>query len=216
MSATLTYVRINLTRILLIVSAASALATWYFVSPEVDAIFNEINIWNINITTFTLFSGLITISLRYIRGIQQRSSDVWPFQAYALILIVAWVILGQSFGMYSDTYQTAFLSTKITLHIAILGQLIYFYVSGAYRTFRVKTLRTAALALSAVLIIICNAPWIQNTFSGVGEISYWLLNNPLTGGSRAVVITGAIGAIVLGLRTLLGLEKGAMRVTEGE
>jgi hypothetical protein len=118
--------------------------------------------------------------------------------------------------MYSDAYQTAFLSTKITLHIAILGQLIYFYVSGAYRTFRLKSLRTAALALSAVLIILANAPWIQNPFPIVGEFAYWLLNNPNMAGSRAIVITGAIGAIVLGLRVLLGLERGAMRVTEGE
>jgi hypothetical protein len=216
MSATLTYIRINLTRVLLVVTAVSALATWYLSSPQVDTVFNEINIWNINITTFTLFSGLITICIRYVRGVTQRSANTWPFQAYALILIFVWIIMGQIFGMYSDTYQTVFLSTKITLHIAILGQIIYFYTSGAYRTFRIKSLRTAALALSAVLIIAANAPWLQNPFPAIGDMAYWLLNNPQTGGYRAIVITGAIGAVVLGLRVLLGLEKGAMRVTEGD
>jgi len=216
LSATLTYIRINLTRFLLILAAASALGTWYFASPEVAAVFNEINIWNINITTFTLFTGVITISMRYIRGITQRNSDVWPFQAYALALILVWVIMGQIYGMYSDTYQTAFLSTKITLHIAILGQLIFFYVSSAYRTFRMKTLRTFALAGSAVLILVMNAPFVQNAFPDANAISYWLLNNPNMGGSRAVMITGAVGAVVLGARVLLGIEKGALRVTEGE
>lgn len=216
MSATITYIRINLTKILLLVSALSALATWYFTSSEVAAVFNEINLWNINITTFTLFTGVLTISMRYIRNIRQRTSEVWPFQAYALVLIVAWVVMGQIYGMYSDTYQTAFLSTKITLHIAILGQLIYFYVSAAYRQFRMKSVRTAAFAGSALLLIICNAPFIQNTFPTANSISYWLLNNPTTGGARAVMISGAVGAVVLGARVLLGLEKGALRVTEGD
>jgi len=150
-----------------------------------------------------------------LEGSGKKTKDVWPLQLYGLILIFAWIIMGTSVGMYSDTYQTIFLSTKITLHIAILGQIIFFYISGAYRTFRLKSLRTAALALSAVLIIIMNSPWMQNTWVGAGDFSYWLLNNPQTGGARAVVITGAIGAVVLGIRILLGLEKGPTKVTEG-
>jgi hypothetical protein len=33
--------------------------------------------------------------------------------------------------------------------------------------------------------------------------------------SRAMVITGGIGTIVLGIRVVLGLEKGIQRITEG-
>ena len=215
MSASLTFIRINLARILLIIGALSALATWYFSTPQFADVFNELNRWNVDITLFTLFTGLIVISMRYIRGVRERSSDIWPFQLYGIVLIFVWIVMGQIVGMYSDTYQTVFLSTKITLHIAILGQIIFFYISGAYRTFRLKSLRTAALALSALLIIIMNAPWMQNWWVGAGDFSYWLLNNPQTGGARAVVVTGAIGAVVLGIRVLLGLEKGPTKVTEG-
>ncbi len=213
MGETLTYVRLNLARILLIVGAVSALATWYFSVPIVDTIFKELNTWRMNIELFTLFSGLITIYMRYIRGIRQKT-DNWPFQAYAMVLIVVWIIMGQSVGMYSDTYQTAYLSTKITLHIAVLGQIIFFYVSGAYRTLRVRTLRTAVLGICAIGIVMLNAPWIQNPIPAASGIAYWVLNNPQMAGSRAVVITGGIGAVVTGIRVIMGLEKGTQRITE--
>jgi hypothetical protein len=213
MSATLTYIRLNLARLLLIIGALAALGTWYFSIPAVDSVFNEVNTWRMNITLFTLFSGLLTIAIRYLRGIQNRTQN-WPYQAYALCLIVVWIVMGQTVGMYSDTYQTAFLSTKITLHIAILGQIIFFYISGAYRTFRIRTARTAALAISAVGIAVLNAPWIQNPFPAASSIAYWFLNNPQMAASRAVVITGGVGAVVTGIRVILGLERGAQRITE--
>ncbi len=216
MGATLTYVRLNLSRLLIIVGALAALGTWYFSVPMVDSVFKEVNAWQINISSFTLFTGLMTISMRYIRAIQRRDSDIWPFQAYALVLIIVWVLMGLTVGMYSDTYQTAYLSTKITLHIAILGQIIFYFTSGAYRTFRIRTLRTAALAISAVLIVALNAPWVQNPFPAASNFAMWLLNNPQMAASRTVVITGGIGSIVLGIRVILGLEKGAQRITEGE
>jgi hypothetical protein len=215
MSQTLTYIRLNLARLLVIIGTLSALGTWYFSIPIVDDIFNTMNVWNVNIGIFTLFTGLFTIFIRYIRSIQKRDSDVWYFQAYALILIIVWVIFGFTSGMYSDIYQVAFLSTKLTLHIAILGQVIFYYVSGAYRTFRIKTLRTGVLALSAIIIVILNAPWMQNPFPVAQDLSFWLLDNPQMAASRAMVITGGIGTIVLGIRVVLGLEKGIQRITEG-
>lgn len=213
MSATLTYVRTYLVRALIIVGLISTLVSWYFVSPQVDAIANELNIWNMNIYTFTLFVGIITIFSRYIRGVQERNPQ-WPYMVYAMVLIVFWVIFGTYTGIYSDIYQTAFLSTKITLHIAILGQLIFFMTSAAYRLFRMRTLRTAFFAICAMSIVALNAPWLLGPFPVVDKISFWLLNNPSMAGSRALMLTGGIGGIVLGIRLLLGLEKGALRATE--
>jgi hypothetical protein len=66
------------------------------------------------------------------------------------------------------------------------------------------------------LIIAMNAPWVQNPFPAASNFAMWLLNNPQMAASRTVVITGGIGSVVLGIRVILGLEKGAQRITEGE
>lgn len=213
MSATITYLRTYLVRLLIIVGLIATLASWYLVSPQVDAIANELNIWNMNIMTFTLFVGIFTIFSRYIRGVMDRSR-YWPYMLYGMVLIVVWIIFGSYTGIYSDLYQTAFLSTKITLHIAILGQLIFFMTSAAYRLFRIRTLRTAVFAICSMTIVALNAPWLLGPFPVVDKISFWLLNNPSMAGARALMITGGIGGVVLGIRLLLGLEKGALRATE--
>jgi hypothetical protein len=179
-----------------------------------DAANAQFSNWNMSIVAFTLFIGLITIYAGYGRIIAQRGPN-WPFRLYTLILIPVWIIMGLSAGIYSDTYQTAFLSTKITLHIAILGQLIFFYLSAVYRTFRVKTIRTGILVIGALVMIVLNSPITLAGFSAADQISYWLLNNPGMGGARAVVLAAGVGGVVLAIRILLGLEKGALRVTGG-
>ncbi|RJS88326.1 hypothetical protein CW700_08150 [Candidatus Bathyarchaeota archaeon] len=166
------------------------------------------------ISSFTLFVGLITIFSRYGRSIINRDTN-WPFHLYCLVLIIIWIPFGFHYGIYADLYQTAYLSTKITLHIAILGLLIFFMTSALYRTFRIRSLRTAVLTFLAVVMIFLNAPYLRSYFPTAGDIAYWLLNNPQMSGARAMVLCGGIGGIILGIRILLGHEKGALRVTGG-
>lgn len=213
MSKTLTYYRTYVIRATIIICMIATLASWYLVYPPIDAIANELSIWNMNIATFTLFVGVVTILSRYVKGIQERA-DNWVFMLYATVLIVVWIIFGTMTGIYADIYQTAFLSTKITLHIAILGQLIFFMTSAAYRLFRIRTTRTLLYALCTVTIVLCNSPLLLGPFPIVDKISFWLLNNPSMAGSRALMLTGGIGGVVLAIRILLGLEKGALRATE--
>ncbi|RJS88795.1 hypothetical protein CW700_06725 [Candidatus Bathyarchaeota archaeon] len=213
MSATLTYIRTYLVRVILIIAALSGLVTWYFVSPQADAIANELQIWNTAAASWTLFVGIITIFSHYIRSVMKRER-YWPYQLYAMILMVLWCIMGVWSGLYSNLYQTAYLSTKITLHIAILGQLIFFFISGVYRTFRIKTARTLLYAFLALIMVVLNAPWMQWIFPNAEKVTFWLLNNVGMSGERTLAITGGIGGVVLSIRILLGLEKGALRATE--
>jgi len=213
MSSTVTYIRTYLSRFLLIIGMLTMLATWYFVSPQVDAVANELVLWNMNIYNFTLFVGLITILARYINGIRNREKN-WIYMLYGLVLIFGWIIMGLQLGLYSDFYQSAYLSTKITLHIAILGQLIFFLISAGYRVIRVKNIRSAAFGISMMIIVVLNAPWFLAVVPQGDYWGYWLLNNPSMAGGRALLLTGGIGGVVLGIRLLLGLEKGALRSTE--
>jgi len=211
--STLVYVRGYLVRLIIVTGCLSALISWYFVSPQADAMFTEINLINMNVSLFTLFVGIITISARYIRTIQARQK-YWPYQLYAMVLMFLWVIMGTTAGLYSDFYQTAYLSTKITLHIAILGQLIFFMASGAYRVFRIRNLRTALFAIGAAAICALNAPWIATPFPQLDPFREWLLSHPGMAPGRGIAIAGAIGACALSIRVFLGLEKGALRATE--
>jgi hypothetical protein len=215
MSATTTYIRTYLARIVVVIGAIATLAGYYFVSPQVGKVASELYLWNTVIASFTLFVGLISVFARYSRSVMNRSTN-WPFHLYCLVVIVLWIIFGNIVGMYSTIYQTLYLSTKITLHITIIGQLIFFSVSGMYRTFRIKSMRTAVFAFFTVLIIFLNMPPLTAPFPALSTAAYWLLDNPQMAGARAMVMCGGIGGVILGIRILLGIEKGAMRATGGE
>jgi hypothetical protein len=213
MSSTVTYIRNYLSRFLLIVGLLATLATWYFVSPQVDTVANTMTLWQMDIYNFTLFVGFITLFTRYVTGVRDRVKN-WQYMLYGSVLIIAWIIMGEYMGIYSDFYQSIYLSTKITLHIAILGQLVFFLISAAYRVIRIRSLRTAVFGLGMLSMVILNAPWLLGVWPGANGVSYWLLNNPAMAGGRALLLTGGIGGVVLGIRLLLGLERGALRATE--
>jgi len=214
MSATSTYIRAYLSRIVVIVGIIATLAGYYIQSPQISAVSNELNLWNMVIGSFTLFVGLVSVFARYARSIMNRSRN-WMLHAYCLAVIVVWIILGNIIGMYSTLYQTLYLSTKITLHITIIGCLIFFSVSGMYRTFRIKSMRTAVFAFLTVLVVILNMPPLITAYPGLSDLTYWLLDNPQMAGARAMVMCGGIGGVILGIRILLGIEKGALRATAG-
>lgn len=214
MSDTVTYVRTYLARIVIIIGCLATLLGYYFTSPVAGTASSELYIWNMCIGSFTLFVGLITIFMRYGRSIMSRAQN-WQFHLYCIVVIVLWIPFGFLSGIYSDIYQTAYLSTKITLHITIIGMMLWFAVSALYRTFRIRSLRTAVYALLTVAMIFFNAPYLTTPYPVFGDLSYWLLDNPQMSAARAMVMCGGIGGVILGIRILLGLEKGALRVTGG-
>jgi hypothetical protein len=210
----ITYVRTYLVRSIIIVTAVSGLLAYYLTSTDiVNQNLQQTN-WNTAASTFTLFVGIITLGRRYIATIIKRGM-YWPYMIYAVVLMPIWTVFGLYAGVYSDLYQTAFLSTKITLHIAILGQLCFFLISGMYRVLRMKSFRTTLYTCLTVLMVVCNASWMLAAFPQVNDLGYWLLNNPSMAMTRTLLISGAFGGVILSLRILMGLERGSLRATEG-
>jgi hypothetical protein len=212
-SRTIVYVRTYLTRIIIIVGALSVLVTWYFSAGPINSIRSNLQIWNVNIETFSLFVGLLTVYSGYLDNVRRRG-NYWQFHVYSMVLIIVWIIFGTTVGAYSTTYQNIYIKVKGNITVAMLGQLGFYVMSGAYRTFRIRNFRTALFALCTTVIMAMNSPFVARIYPDIGLIIRWFLQNPSSAGARAVLITNGLGAIILGVRILLGVEKGALRMTE--
>lgn len=210
MSATLEYIRTNLTKALIAICILTLLISYFFIAPPVTAAATELSNWNTNIGTFALFTGLIVIIIRYARTIVNREED-WVFCLYTLALIACWTTFGIYYGVFSDTYIKAYYTTKIALHAASIGLLVFFYLSAIYRVFRMKNFRTALFAVAASILVAANSPWGQSVFPGISTFGAWLLDNLQMPGARTIVVVAGIGGIALSIRILLGLERGALR-----
>jgi hypothetical protein len=105
--------------------------------------------------------------------------------------------------------MTAFGQTSMAL-------LAFYLVSAAYRSFRLKSLDSAVMMISAVIVLLGLVPlggWITQglpEWCQLPKASRWILANPNTAVQRAVAIGACAGAFAAGLRHWLSIgTKGA-------
>ena len=85
--------------------------------------------------------------------------------------------------------------------------LAFFIASAAFRAFRARNTEAGLLLGSAILVLLGRAPIGRLISDSLPEITNWIIDVPNNAGRRAIIIGAALGAIVTGLRVLLGMER---------
>lgn len=133
---------------------------------------------------------------------------------------------------YDATYRfeprTFYLNNFISPLAATVMSLLGFYITyAAYRAFRIRSLEATVMMLSAAVVILGSDPlggWlsaVMNTVFGGSEVvdlPYWadVDNRVLNSGmQRGLEIGIAVAVVAMGLRVLLGLERGLTEPARG-
>lgn len=85
--------------------------------------------------------------------------------------------------------------------------LAFFIASAAFRAFRARNVESALLLGAAVLVMIGLVPMGRVISPFFPELADWIVDIPNNAGRRAILMGAALGAIVTGLRVILGLER---------
>ena len=85
--------------------------------------------------------------------------------------------------------------------------LAFFIASAAFRAFRARNTEAALLLGAAIIVLLGRAPIGRLIHDSLPEITNWIIDVPNNAGRRAILIGAALGAIVTGLRVLLGMER---------
>lgn len=85
--------------------------------------------------------------------------------------------------------------------------LAFFIASAAFRAFRARNTEAALLLGAAILVLLGRAPIGSLLHENLPDITNWIIDVPNNAGRRAILMGAALGAIVTGLRVLLGLER---------
>jgi hypothetical protein len=112
---------------------------------------------------------------------------------------------------------------------ATMFSLIAFFIfSAAYRAFRIRSLESTLLMGSALLVMLSLMSMVSVPFGGwinsltgnnpasllqdftLTEVATWIRNNVQVPAIRALEIGTGLGALAMGLRIWLGLEKGGI------
>jgi hypothetical protein len=139
---------------------------------------------------------------------------VVPLIFFAIFFGTALVVPG---NISSDTYQWLYFHIYQNVGGVIYAVMFFTLASSAIRTMKLVTkdatggyqfrLEAAALMFGGLIYTLRQIPLFQVYLPGIVGFGEWIMLVPNVGGGRAAVIAAALGAIVVGIRTLWGKER---------
>lgn len=181
-------------------------------NPTVRTISSTFQSWAIILAGFALGIGAFSLLRLHTNNIRRRERG-W----YGSVIIIFFTIAVLGTGLMdlnlaNPIFRFILDNMYIRLYAAAWAFQGVFMVFGLYRAFKIRNLESGVLFVTAVFAIIKNTS-IWEVFLGPSVFipGTWILDVPNLAGQRALMITSALGIIVLGLRTLLGKERGYLR-----
>ena len=96
---------------------------------------------------------------------------------------------------------------QIPLQATIFSLLAFFVASAAYRAFRVRSLDSFIMLAVGLIVLLGQVPLGAAIWDKIASAKDWLLSYPTTGGARGIILGAALGAVLTGLRVLLGVDR---------
>jgi len=201
--------RRDITLVITFLIGVIAVMDYYTTFTSVKDVFTIIKNWGIVLEAFALGLGAVNLFRVHGRRISQRSTD-WIFSALLLFMLVLFVVVGLGTGQYEagTQYQWIYNSFFLPIGSTMYSSLAFYMAFGAYRVLRARNLDAFLLFVTAIFVILGNTPIFPATAPQFFYIREWIFTAIVGGTYRGIRIGVGIGAVVIGIRTLIGMETG--------
>jgi hypothetical protein len=188
------------------ICSAVMILDYYVKVPGITDVSAELKNWVMVIGYFALLLGGALMTERVVRNAVKRRKE-WYLGI--LTFVSLWTVaLTNLIGgannpiylFFVEHFSTGGRNAMFALH----G---FFLVSAALRTFKMRTAMMVAAMLTMFVTILQQAPIGDAIWPGFETVGNWINKVVLTGGSRAIIMCGAIGAMLLGMRIILMYER---------
>jgi len=206
----MTVLRRTLPAALAIAIGVFVLAATFTTNPLLDAI----GLYFINsaviVAAFALFLGLFNVLRVHARKIRERQ----PKSLYSFVLIAAMLIVlavglptlpDRPSGPTQPVIQWIFQNVQAPIQASLSALLVFFIVTAAYRLFRVRNLESLVMLFVALLVLVGQVT--VGLLPVLPDLRDWILNVPAMAGVRGIVLGVSLGALLTGVRLLLGVER---------
>lgn len=188
------------------VAACTLVISSYFTTDAtLNAASDGLQIWGIIIAGFAALLGLVSYVAYNGRQIAKKRS------AYSVVAVgsaLGTIILGLTLSPASAEYGWLTANVLTPLSMSVGSFIGFFIVSAAFRTFRARSLEAGIVLAAAAAIMLKNMPVGEYLLPGVLPFGNWLNDIASLGGNRGFTIAFAVGAIIAGVRQVLGFERG--------
>jgi len=163
--------------------------------------------WGIIVAAFAL--GLAAVNLFRIHGkrIVEKKKG-WLESCVLMAGLLGMVFTGIFMGQSSEPFLFLFRNFHQPLSAAMFSLLVFFIASASFRAFRARSVEAAVLLVTGIILMLGNAPIGEAISPYFPKMSSWFMSIPNLAGQRGIMIGAAIGIISVGLRVLLGIDRG--------
>jgi hypothetical protein len=161
--------------------------------------------WAATLTAIALLIGLVSVAVSHVRRVMQRSSD-WLYSVILLVAMLTVIIVGVSQGSPAEgPVRTLFRTVYEPLASSLLALLAFFSLSAALRALQRRSLEATVIVAIAAVVLLLQLPPIS-ALPYVGATLAWVNDYLALAGARGLLIGSALGALVAGVRVLLGFD----------
>jgi hypothetical protein len=162
------------------------------------------------IAAFALLLGVINVLRVHARKIQRGQ----PASLYSLILIAAMLLVlvmglptfsGRPSGPSQPMVQWIFDYIQTPIQASLSALLVFFVVTAAYRLLLLRNLESVVMLL--VVLIVLLGQVALGLIPVLPNLKEWILDVPAMAGVRGILLGVALGALLTGIRLLLGVER---------
>ncbi len=175
-------------------------------NATLDAIVGALVAWGAIVAAFALIIGLVNLVLVHARRIVQRDAQMpYSILILATALVVFLIVLPSGGAGAASQWILTYLYRP--LEAAFLSLLVFFIATAVYRALRVRTWEMALFALSAVIVLVGSAPFMEVVSPLLPAAKEWVVNVPALAGVRGILLGVALGIIATGARLLTGIDR---------
>jgi hypothetical protein len=186
------------------------LAAVFTSDPRLDAFGTYLIDTAVIIAAFALFLGLVNVSRVHARRIRERG----PGRLYSFVLLAAMLIVlaiglppfsDQPSGPSQPAVQWIFENIQVPIQASLSALLAFFVITAAYRLLRIRNLEAIVMLIVTLLVLVGQIT--LGLLPVLPDIQDWILAVPAMAGVRGILLGVALGAILTGIRLLLGVER---------
>lgn len=155
---------------------------------------------------FAFLLGAINFTLLHYGNVALRRPK-WIYSAIALAAMVLTCVITLIDGVNGKIAVFLYDNIANRIDSAIYALLGFYVCSAAYRSFKLKNLEAGILLVSAVVLMLAQAPIGEALLPGISKVGEWILNVPNSAGMRGIRLGAGIGAYAASIRVILGLER---------
>lgn len=189
------------------ISGAIVVAKYFIADKTLATWGTNMVAWRNIVAAFALGVGSVNLIQTHMHRIARKQKG-WDASILLIVSLVGFTAIGITKGTTNPVYKWGFDYLYQPIYSAISSLLAFMITSASYRAFKVKDWQSAVLMVAAVVVMLGQVGIGSLIYKGIPTWSAWIMSVVNTAGMRGITIGGALGAVALSLRVLLGLERG--------